>query len=127
MIVVAFGNLLWRLVAGQSVGMDVSGPVGIAVLTGQVAKLGFIYILQFTALLSVNLAIINILPIPALDGGRIFFILIEKFKGTPVSQKFEQRAHNIGFALLITLMVLVTVRDVAKLEFFQKLKNLLGG
>lgn len=123
-ILAAFGNLLWRLVAGQPVGMDVSGPVGIAVLTGQVAKLGFIYILQFTALLSINLAIINILPIPALDGGRILFILIEKIKGKAVSQKFEQRAHNIGFALLITLMVLVTARDVARLEFFEKLKSL---
>ncbi|HLM84046.1 MAG TPA: RIP metalloprotease RseP [Candidatus Bathyarchaeia archaeon] len=127
MIVVAFGNLLWKLVAGRSVGMDVSGPVGIAVLTGQVAKLGFIYILQFTALLSINLAIINILPIPALDGGRILFIMIEKLKGKPVSQRFEQRAHNIGFALLITLMVFVTFRDVAKLEVISKIKTLLGG
>lgn len=127
LIIVAFGGLLWKLVMGRSVGMDVSGPVGIAVLTGQVAKLGFIYILQFTALLSVNLAIINILPIPALDGGRILFILIEKLKGRPVSQKFEQRAHNIGFALLITLMLLVTARDVARLDVLGKLKNLLGG
>ncbi|MCX6766263.1 MAG: RIP metalloprotease RseP [Candidatus Moranbacteria bacterium] len=126
MIIVAFGNLLWKLITGHSVGMDVSGPVGIAVFTGQVAKLGFIYILQFTALLSVNLAIINILPIPALDGGRILFIIIEKLKGKPVSQKFEARAHNIGFALLITLMVAVTFRDVARLEVLQKLKNLLG-
>lgn len=126
MIIVAFGNLLWKLITGHSVGMDVSGPVGIAVLTGQVAKLGFIYILQFTALLSVNLAIINILPIPALDGGRILFILIEKLKGKPVSQRFEQRAHNIGFALLITLMVFITFRDVAKLDVLQKLKSLLG-
>lgn len=124
MIFVAFGNLLWKLITGHSVGMDVSGPVGIAVLTGQVAKLGFIYILQFTALLSVNLAIINILPIPALDGGRILFILIEKLKGSAVSQKFEQRAHNIGFALLITLMVFVTFRDVARLDVLQKLKNI---
>ena len=127
LILTAFGNLLWKLIMGKSVGMDVSGPVGIAVLTGQVVKLGFIYILQFTALLSVNLAIINILPIPALDGGRILFILIEKLKGKPVSQKFEQRAHNVGFALLITLMILVTVRDVAKLDVLGKLKNLLGG
>jgi len=127
MIIVAFGSLLWKLVTGHSAGMDVSGPVGIAVLTGQVAKLGFIYVLQFTALLSVNLAIINILPIPALDGGRILFILIEKIKGKAVSQKIEARAHNIGFALLITLMVVVTFRDVAKLEILSKIKNLFGG
>ncbi|MFA6285360.1 MAG: RIP metalloprotease RseP [Parcubacteria group bacterium] len=127
MIIVAFGSLLWKLITGHSVGMDVSGPVGIAVLTGQVAKLGFIYILQFAAVLSVNLAIINILPIPALDGGRILFILIEKIKGNPVSQKIEARAHNIGFALLITLMVVVTFRDVARLDVLEKIKNLLGG
>jgi len=124
MIIVAFGSLLWKIITGHSVGMDVSGPVGIAVLTGQVAKLGFIYILQFTAVLSVNLAIINILPIPALDGGRILFILIEKMKGSPVSQKFEVRAHNIGFALLISLMVFVTFRDVARLDVISKIKNL---
>ncbi len=127
MIIVAFGSLLWKLITGHSVGMDVSGPVGIAVLTGQVAKLGFIYILQFTAVLSVNLAIINILPIPALDGGRILFIFIEKLKGKPVSQKIEARAHNIGFAVLITLMVVVTFRDVARLDVLEKIKNLLGG
>lgn len=126
-VLFAFGNLLQKLVVGQPISLDVSGPVGIAMLTGQVVKLGFIYILQFTALLSVNLAIINILPIPALDGGRILFILVEKIKGSPVSQKFEQRAHNIGFALLITLMILVTARDVARLDILQKLKNLLGG
>jgi len=124
MILIAFGSLLWKLFAGQSVGMDVSGPVGIAVLTGQVAKLGFVYVMQFTALLSINLAIINILPIPALDGGRILFILIEKIKGKAVSQKFEQRAHNIGFALLITLMIAVTFKDMMKFEVLEKIKNL---
>jgi regulator of sigma E protease len=117
-------GLIWRLIAGQPAGLDVSGPVGIAVLTGQVAQLGFGYLLRFTAMLSVNLAIINALPIPALDGGRILFILIEKIKGSPLSQKFEQRAHNIGFALLISLMVFVTFRDVMKFEIIDKVKNL---
>ena len=73
---------------------------------------------------SVNLAIINILPIPALDGGRILFILIEKLKGSPVSQKFEHRAHNFGFALLITLMVFVTFRDFARFDLVEKVRNL---
>jgi len=117
-------GLVWRLIAGQPAGLDVSGPVGIAVLTGQVAQLGFGYLLRFTAMLSVNLAIINALPIPALDGGRILFILIEKIKGSPLSQKFEQRAHNIGFALLISLMVFVTFRDVMKFDIVDKVKNL---
>jgi len=116
--------MLWRLIIGQPIELDVSGPVGIAVLTGQVARLGFDYLLRFTAVLSVNLAIINILPIPALDGGRVLFILIEKFKGSPVSQKFEQRAHNFGFALLITLMILVTFRDIMKFDLAEKVKDL---
>ena len=118
------GLLVWRLVIGQPVGLDVSGPVGIAVLTGQVAQLGLDYLIRFTGILSVNLAIINILPIPALDGGRILFILIEKLKGSPVSQRFEQKAHNIGFALLITLMVFVTVRDFMRFDLAEKVKNL---
>jgi regulator of sigma E protease len=118
------GFLIWRLFVGEPVSLDVSGPVGIAVLTGQVAQLGLDYLLRFAAMLSVNLAIINILPIPALDGGRILFVLIEKIKGSPVSQKFEQRAHNIGFALLITLMVVVTARDVARFDIVEKIKNI---
>jgi len=117
-------GMIWRLITGQPVGLDVSGPVGIAVLTGQVAQLGFDYLVRFTAMLSVNLAIINILPIPALDGGRILFILIEKLKGSPVSQKFEQRAHNLGFALLITLMIFVTFRDLTRFDLVEKVRNL---
>jgi regulator of sigma E protease len=118
-------GMIWRLIVGQPAGLkDVSGPVGIAVLTGQVAQLGFSYLLRFTAMLSVNLAIINILPIPALDGGRILFILVEKLKGSPVSQKIESRAHSLGFALLITLMVVVTFRDFMKFDLIDKVKHL---
>ncbi|MDD5490084.1 MAG: RIP metalloprotease RseP, partial [Candidatus Moranbacteria bacterium] len=118
------GLLIWRLIVGQPAGLDVSGPVGIAVLTGQVAQLGFGYLIRFTAMLSVNLAIINILPIPALDGGRILFILIEKIKGKAISQKIEQRAHSIGFALLISLMIFVTARDFMKFDLIDKVKHL---
>jgi regulator of sigma E protease len=118
-------GLVWRLIVGQPAGLDsVSGPVGIAVLTGQVADLGFNYLIRFAGMLSVNLAIINALPIPALDGGRIFFILIEKLKGSPVSQRIEQRAHSIGFALLISLMVFVTFRDVMRFDLVEKVRNL---
>ena len=124
LIISTFAMIIWRLIVRQPVGLDVSGPVGIAVLTGQVAKLGFVYILQFTAMLSINLAIINAFPIPALDGGRILFILIEKIKGSPVSQRFEQRAHNIGFALLISLMVFVTARDLIRLDLIEKIKTI---
>lgn len=93
---------------------DVAGPVGIIALTAQAAKLGFIYILQFAAILSINLALINAFPFPALDGGRLLFILIEKIKGSPVPQRIEKIIHTTGFILLLFLMLLVTIRDVHK-------------
>lgn len=115
MILLALGGIIMSLFSGHGVGAEVSGPIGIAILTKQVATLGFVYILQFAAMLSINLGIINILPIPALDGGRILFILIEKIKGSPVTQKTEQMFHTVGFMLLILLMVVVTLRDVLKI------------
>jgi len=115
-IVVAFYELIRNLIISRDVVVDVAGPVGIAVLTGQVAKLGFIYVLQFTALLSLNLAIINFAPFPALDGGRVLFIIIEKIRGKAVNQKIENVAHNLGFALLMLLILFVTFRDVSKIS-----------
>ena len=113
-IILAFYELIKGLVMGQGVAIDVAGPVGIAALTGQVAHMGLIYILQFTALLSINLAIINFLPFPALDGGRVLFLIIEKIKGSPVKRELEGAIHNIGFALLMLLVLVVTFRDVAR-------------
>lgn len=115
-IVVAFGNLISALFTSGQVSGDVAGPVGIAVLTGQVTKLGFVYVLQFTALLSINLAIINILPFPALDGGHLLFLLIEKIRGgKSIKQaKVENIIHLVGFAFLLVLIALVTYRDLGK-------------
>jgi len=107
----AFGQIIVNLISQQKVAAEVAGPIGIAVLTGQVVKLGWIYVLQFTALLSINLAIINLLPIPALDGGRILFLAIEKVKGRPVKQKLEATIHQVGFMLLMLLMLLVVFKD----------------
>lgn len=113
-VAIAFYELIKNLIVTQKVSVDLSGPVGIAVLTGQVARMGIIYLLQFTALLSINLAVINFLPFPALDGGRILFLIIEKIRRKPVSQKIENLVHNIGFSLLMLLILLVTYRDVIK-------------
>jgi len=77
-IIYTFYVVLRDLIIGQPVGVEVAGPVGIANLTGQMARMGFTYLIQFTALLSLNLAIINFFPFPALDGGRFIFLLIEK-------------------------------------------------
>lgn len=117
-------GLLKGLLVGQKVAVDISGPVGIAYLTKQVTELGLVYILQFAALLSINLGIINGLPFPALDGGRILFVIIEKIKGSPVSRKVENLFHTVGFALLIILMVLVTFKDIVRFEIFQKIGNI---
>ncbi len=115
LILKAIGFLLWQLISRGQVSGDIAGPVGIFNLTGQAAQMGFIYLLQLTVLLSINLAIINILPLPALDGGRLLFLLIEKIKGSPVSQKVEKAVHSAGFAFLIIVMILVTIRDVVRL------------
>ncbi|MEK9131048.1 MAG: site-2 protease family protein, partial [Patescibacteria group bacterium] len=77
-IVVAFYDLIKNLIVHQNVSVELSGPIGIAVMTGEVARMGIAYLIQFAAILSINLAVINILPFPALDGGRILFLLIEK-------------------------------------------------
>ncbi|MFC1687286.1 site-2 protease family protein [Patescibacteria group bacterium] len=113
-ILVAFYNVIKDLFSAREVAIDIAGPVGIAVLTGQVARLGIIYLLQFTALLSLNLAIINLLPIPALDGGRLLFLGIEKIRRKPISRKIEGMFHNVGFIVLMLILVVVTVKDVSR-------------
>jgi regulator of sigma E protease len=93
---------------------EVTGPIGIANVTGQAARVGFNYLMQFVALISINLAVLNIVPFPALDGGRAVFLIIEKIKGSPINKKGEAIANTVGFALLITLMIYITVKDIAK-------------
>jgi len=127
-VVKAFGGLIGNLVIHQEVGVDLSGPVGIAVMTGQVAAMGIVYLLQFAALLSINLAVLNILPFPALDGGRVLFLIIEKIRRKPVDVKIEAAVHNFGFALLMILVVLVTYQDFVKFgdQIWGTLRSLVG-
>jgi len=128
MILLAFFGLIRDLIMGSGIGAEVAGPVGIATITGQAARLGFAHLLQFTALLSINLAIINILPIPALDGGRLLFLGIEKIKGSPIKRETEAIIHNTGFILLIILILVVTFNDISHYsgpikEFFSRIIN----
>lgn len=108
-------TVVFQLVTQGSVPKDVAGPVGIAQLTGTVVGIGLPAVLSFVALLSLNLAIINILPIPALDGGRLFFILIEGFTGRKVSPRIENYAHTIGMAVLLGLIALITIHDLLRI------------
>ena len=94
---------------------NLSGPVGIYVLVGNVAKTGFINILYLMAYISLNVGVINILPFPAFDGGRIFFLLIEKIRGKKLDPKIENGINTVGFILLMSLMVYITFKDILKL------------
>jgi regulator of sigma E protease len=114
-IAVATYSFIINALRGSSVLSQVMGPIGIAGATGAAAKMGFSYLLGFVSLLSINLAIINIIPFPALDGGRILFLIIEKIKGSPISEKFSSIAHTVGLALLLILMLAITYRDILKL------------
>lgn len=122
-IIFALGRMVGMLFGGAKVAVDVTGPVGIVYMTKQMSDLGLVYLLQFAAILSINLGIVNILPFPALDGGRIFFILLEKLKGRPVTQKVEMALHQIGFMLLLLLMAIITVRDFSQFKLLEKLSR----
>ena len=80
--------------------------------------------LQFIAVISLNFSIINFLPLPALDGGRVLFLIIERIRGKPVGQRFEGLTHQIGFFVLIALAFLITTRDIARFELLGWLKRL---
>ena len=94
---------------------QLSGPVGIYSIVDQMSEQGIAALLYLTALLSINVGVINLLPFPAFDGGRILFLIIEKIKGSPVSPKVENTIHSIGFILIILLMIYVTFNDILKL------------
>lgn len=94
---------------------DVTGPIGLVQVVGEVRDLGLDYIITFIGLISTSLALFNILPIPALDGGRIVFVIIEWIKKSPVSQSLENKFHIVGYSVLMLLTLLVTLRDIIKL------------
>lgn len=93
---------------------QIAGPVGIVGLVGDATNLGFIYLLQFTAFISLNLAIINLLPFPALDGGRLLFLAIEAVRRKSINPKVVGTLNAVGFLLLILLMVVITINDISR-------------
>lgn len=103
---------------GQVSTNDLSGPIGVINEVGQAAKMGINSLLILLGFISVNLGFLNLLPIPALDGSRLVFLLIELVRGKPVDPEKENFIHLIGFALLITLMLIVTYRDIVRINIF---------
>ena len=94
---------------------QLSGPVGIYTIVGEQSKAGIQNILYLVAFLSINVGFINLLPLPAFDGGHILFIIIEKIKGSPVSPELENKIHTVGLMLLMLLMLIITFNDILRL------------
>lgn len=108
-------DVIGQLFTGQVSAKELMGPLGIVNAVGDSAKYGLVYVAQLAALISLNLAIVNMLPLPALDGGRIFMLFIRKLTGKAITDEIEGKIHLIGFALLIGLMVYVTYQDVLRI------------
>lgn len=115
LIVGSLGTMVSQLFSKGQVPADVAGPIGIFQATEQVSKGGWLVSLQFLGILSLNLGVINILPLPALDGGRILFILIEALTGKKVRADIENKAHNLGMAFLLLLFLLITINDIVRI------------
>lgn len=112
---VSLGATVWRLVTLRAPEADVAGPIGIAQVTGVAVSFGWAAVLEFASILSLNLAVLNILPIPALDGGRLLFVFLEKILGKKVRPAFERSTHQVGMLILLGLIVLVSINDIVRL------------
>lgn len=111
----SLGTTVSEIVTEREVPKGVAGPVGVAQLTGEFARLGPNALLTLVSLLSLNLAILNVLPIPALDGGRLFFLLVEATTRKKVNPRFEAYVHAIGMALVLALLALITFHDLGRI------------
>lgn len=109
------GKFFYRVFTFQADFSEVAGPIGIAGLVGAAASLGFANLLGFVAFISLNLAVINLLPFPALDGGRLLFVAIETIRRRPLNPKIVNYLNGVGFALLLILMLVITYKDIVKL------------
>lgn len=105
------------MISGKYGMSAISGPVGVTVAIGDVAKQSLREVIPIMALISINLGLFNLFPIPALDGGRLFFILIEMIIRRPIPQKYESVIHAVGFVILIGLMILIAAKDIWTLIF----------
>lgn len=103
-----------QLFTGDVSVKELTGPVGIVYAVNDTAKYGFVYLLYLTALISLNLAIVNMLPLPALDGGRLLFIIVRKITGRAITDEMEGKVHFIGIMLLFALMIYVTWNDIVR-------------
>ncbi|MEI6420261.1 MAG: M50 family metallopeptidase [bacterium] len=117
-IIMTFKSLygfLWQIVTGHADFSQVSGPVGIVGMVGSAKAAGWTYVVSFAAMISINLAVLNMIPFPALDGGRLLFIIIESIRRKSFNPKVANVVNAVGFGILILLMIVISVKDVWKL------------
>lgn len=118
---ISYCAVIWRslldMLGGKYGISAISGPVGVTAAIGNIAKQNLLDVLPIMALITINLGLFNLLPIPALDGGRLIFILFEMIIGKPVPQKYESAVHGIGFVILLVFMILVAAKDIWSLIF----------
>ncbi|MFT8463662.1 RIP metalloprotease RseP [Acetobacter persici] len=117
---------VWQILTGRHTAKDLGGPLKIAQLSGQVAQYGFASLLSFMALLSVNLGLINLFPVPLLDGGRLVFYAIEAVRGRPVSKRIQEISFQAGFALLAGLFLFSTFNDLSGFGLFKWIASLVS-
>ncbi len=115
MILMGLGEMIRGIFAGEGVPEGVAGPIGVYQISSKATEMGWLAVLQFMAVFSMNLAVLNILPIPALDGGRIVFLGLEAILGQRKKNEIEAVVNGVSMLLLIGLMILVSVRDVVRL------------
>jgi len=110
-------NGLIQIISGKAP-VDLVGPVGIVHMVGEAAQVGFYNLLYLAAIISVNLGLFNLLPIPALDGSRLFFLLVEFLRGKPIDPEKEGFIHFLGFALMMIMMIIIAYKDIMRFNIF---------
>jgi regulator of sigma E protease len=116
---------VWQMIIGARTTDELGGPLRIAQMSGEVAQGGIVLLIQFMAVLSVNLGLINLFPIPVLDGGHLLFYAAEAIRGRPLSQRAQEYGFRIGLALVLTLMVFVTWKDLVHIGIVEFVKGLI--
>ena len=111
MFLVGIGNIITKKTSLRD---SASGPIGIFYFSYQIVKTGLVYFVNFMALISISLALVNLLPIPVLDGGHLFFIALEKTRGKPLSAQVQDRCTQLGLILLILLFLFITYFDIGR-------------
>ncbi|WP_366656274.1 RIP metalloprotease RseP [Fodinicurvata sp. EGI_FJ10296] len=119
-------SALGEIVTGERGTEDLGGPIRIAQLSGDVAQVGVSALLWFMAILSINLGLINLFPVPMLDGGHLMFYAYEAVRGRPLSARAQEYGFRVGLALVLTLMVFATWNDLVNLQIFSLLRNIIS-